>query len=117
VFDRTVEFAVENKTLTATFHVLTPLPGTAAFDRLEAEGRLLHRDWAYYDTDHAVFRPRRMTPEQLEAGHKRAYDEFLTYGSIFRRSLGVPGALKRLAAWGPGLGPAAARAGSRPGAG
>ncbi|HUT94529.1 MAG TPA: radical SAM protein, partial [Thermoguttaceae bacterium] len=97
VFDRTVEFAVESKILTATFHVLTPLPGTRAFARLEAEGRLLHRDWAYYDTDHAVFRPRRMTPDQLEAGHKRAYREFLTYGSILRRSLGVPGALKRIA--------------------
>ena len=97
VFGRTVEFAIESKILTATFHILTPFPGTGAFARLEAEGRLLHRDWAYYDTDHAVFRPRRMTPEQLEAGHKRAYREFLTYGSILRRSFGLPGALKRLA--------------------
>ena len=97
VFDRTVEFAIENKILTATFHVLTPFPGTRAFARLEAEGRLLDRDWAYYDTDHAVFRPRRMTPDQLEAGHKRAYLEFLTYGSILRRSFGLPGALKRIA--------------------
>ena len=97
VFDRTVEFTIENKILTATFHVLTPLPGTPAFARLESEGRILHRNWAYYDTDHAVFRPRRMTPEELEAGHKRAYREFLTYGSILRRSFGVPGALKRIA--------------------
>jgi len=97
VFDRTVEFAIESKILTATFHVLTPLPGTRAFDRLAAEGRLLHRNWAYYDTDHAVFRPRRMTPEQLEAGHKRANRDFLTYGSILRRSFGVPGTLKRFA--------------------
>ena len=97
VFERTVEFAIESKILTATFHVLTPLPGTRAFERLEAEGRILHRNWAYYDTDHAVFRPRRMTPEQLEAGHKRAYREFLTYGSILRRSFGVPGTLKRIA--------------------
>ena len=97
VFDRTVEFAIQSKILTATFHVLTPLPGTRAFDRLDAQGRLLHRDWSYYDTDHAVFRPRRMTPEQLEAGHKRAYREFLTWGSILRRSFGLPGVLKRIA--------------------
>ena len=31
VFERTVEFTVENKILTASFHVLTPLPGTRAF--------------------------------------------------------------------------------------
>ena len=97
VFDRTVEFAIESKIITATFHVLTPLPGTRAFDRLDADGRILHRNWAYYDTDHAVFRPRRMTAEQLESGHKRAYRDFLTYGSILRRSFGLPGVAKRIA--------------------
>jgi len=103
VFERTVEFAIENRILTATFHILTPLPGTPAFDRLEAAGRILHRDWVCYDTDHAVFRPRHMSPEQLEAGHKRAYRDFRTFGSILRRSSGLPGALKRIAynvAWG-----------------
>ena len=97
VFDRTVEFAIENKILTATFHILTPLPGTPAFARLEAQGRILHRNWAAYDTDHVVFRPRSMTADQLAEGHQRAYRDFLTYGSIFRRSFGLPGALKRLA--------------------
>jgi radical SAM superfamily enzyme YgiQ (UPF0313 family) len=97
VFDRTVEFAIEGKLLTATFHVLTPLPGTAAFERMDRQQRLLHRNWDYYDTDHAVFRPLRMTPEQLEEGHKRAYRDFSTYSAIFRRACGVPGTLKRLA--------------------
>jgi len=97
VFERTAEFAIENKILTATFHILTPLPGTRSFERLESQGRILHRDWDYYDTDHAVFRPLRMSPEELEAGHKEAYRLFGTYGSIFRRSTGLPGALKRLA--------------------
>ena len=97
VFERTVEFAVESKLLTATFHVLTPLPGTRAFARLEAEGRLLHRNWVYYDTDHAVFQPRRMAAEQLEAGHRRAGRDFTCYSSVFRRSFGLPGGIKRLA--------------------
>lgn len=97
VFNRTVEFAVEGKLLTATFHILTPLPGTRAFDRMEREGRLIHRNWDYYDTDHAVFRPLRMTAAQLEAGHKRAYRDFLSYRSVFRRSLGISAPLKRLA--------------------
>ncbi len=97
VFERTLEFADENKILTASFHILTPLPGTRAFERLEAEGRLLHRDWRFYDTCHAVFRPRRMTPEQLEAGYRHAKRQFATCGSILRRSLGLPGALKRIA--------------------
>ena len=97
VFERTVEFTVENKILTASFHILTPLPGTRAFARLEAEGRLLHRDWSRYDTYHAVFQPRRMTPEQLEEGYKQAKRQFASWGSILRRSLGVPNVAKRLA--------------------
>lgn len=97
VFARTVEFTERCHILTATFHILTPFPGTPTFARMEAEGRLLHRDWTYYDTDHAVFRPRRLTPEQLEEGHRDAYRQFLTYGSILTRCTGLPGALKRLA--------------------
>lgn len=97
VFERTVEFADRNKILTASFHILTPLPGTTAFERLEAEGRLLHRDWKLYDTYHAVFRPRRMTPGQLDAGLVLAKRRFGEYGSILRRSLGLPGSLKRIA--------------------
>jgi radical SAM superfamily enzyme YgiQ (UPF0313 family) len=97
VFERTVEFTLKNKILTASFHILTPLPGTRLFERLESEGRLLHRNWSQYDTYHAVYRPRLMTPEQLEAGYHRARQEFATWSSILHRSLGLPGALKRIA--------------------
>lgn len=97
VFDRTLEFAIENKIETATFHVLTPFPGTPAFSRMHAQGRILHRIWSLYDTRHAVYRPRRMTPAQLEEGYWRSYDEFYRYGSILRRSIGLPGTLKRIA--------------------
>ena len=96
VFERTVEFGIQNKLETATFHILTPFPGTPFFARLAKQGRLLHRNWSRYDTDHAVFQPARMSPTQLEAGHQRAYRDFLSYGSIARRSLGMPGALKRM---------------------
>lgn len=97
VFERTVEFTIENKILTASFHVLTPLPGTRAYERLEAEGRLLHRNWSLYDTCNAVFRPRHMTPELLDTGYEYAKQQFATYRSILQRSLGLPGALKRIA--------------------
>ncbi len=97
VFDRTLEFAIENQLETGTFHILTPYPGTDGFAELAREGRLLHRDWSRYDTRHAVFRPRRMSPEQLEAGRRKMYRDFYRYGSILRRSLGLTGALKRIA--------------------
>jgi radical SAM superfamily enzyme YgiQ (UPF0313 family) len=84
VFDRTVEWAIEQGIETATFHILTPYPGTALYRRMEAEGRILHRNWDLYDTRHVVFRSRGMTAEQIEAGYWRAYDTFYRWGSILR---------------------------------
>src|SRR5437867_2199883 len=45
VFDRTVAWAVGQGIETATFHILTPYPDTALYQRMEAENRILHRDW------------------------------------------------------------------------
>jgi radical SAM superfamily enzyme YgiQ (UPF0313 family) len=84
VFDRTVEWAIAQGIETATFHVLTPYPGTALHQRMAAQGRLLTDDWDLYDTRHAVFRPAKMTPETLEAGYRRAYRDFYRWGAIFR---------------------------------
>ncbi len=42
------------------------------FDGMKAEGRLLHRDWDFYDTRHTVFKPARMTAGQLESGYWHA---------------------------------------------
>jgi radical SAM superfamily enzyme YgiQ (UPF0313 family) len=84
VFERTVAWAVDQGVQTATFHILTPYPGTALHARMEAEGRMLHRDWDLYDTRHVVFRTRSMSEEALEAGYWRAYRDFYRWGSIFR---------------------------------
>ncbi|HYH48665.1 MAG TPA: radical SAM protein [Acidimicrobiia bacterium] len=84
VFDRTVEWAVGQGVETATFHILTPYPGTALYRRMKGEGRLLHSDWDRYDTRHAVFRPARMTTEQLEDGYWRAYRNFYSWANIAR---------------------------------
>lgn len=83
VFKRTVDWAVSQGIETATFHILTPYPGTALYQRMQREGRLLHSDWDRYDTRHTVFRPSGMTPEQLEAGYGWAYREFYAWRNLF----------------------------------
>jgi radical SAM superfamily enzyme YgiQ (UPF0313 family) len=85
VFDRTVAWIEENHIACATFHILTPYPGTPLFRRLEADGRILHRDWDLYDTAHVVFRPRRMTPDELFDGYASCYERVFSPGSIWRR--------------------------------
>ncbi len=85
VFARTAEWIEENRLECATFHILTPYPATPLFRQMEAEGRLLHRDWNLYDTAHAVFRPRHMSPEDLEAGYEWIYHRLFSHASIWRR--------------------------------
>lgn len=84
VFERTVEWAIEQGIETATFHILTPYPGTALYRRISDQGRLTIHDWDLYDTRHAVFRPARMSSEQLERGYHWAYREFYRWKSIAR---------------------------------
>jgi radical SAM superfamily enzyme YgiQ (UPF0313 family) len=100
VFDRTVEWAVRQGLETATFHILTPYPGTALHARLEAQGRITSQDWDLYDTRHAVFHPTRMSAGALEAGYWGAYKAFYSWGSIMQGALSKPdwpGRLRHLA--------------------
>jgi radical SAM superfamily enzyme YgiQ (UPF0313 family) len=96
VFDCAVEWAIEQGIETATFHILTPYPGTALYRRLAAQGRITTTNWDLYDTRHAVFRPARMTAEALEAGYWRAYRDFYRWGSIFRGAWAKAGWGERL---------------------
>lgn len=84
-FERTVGWIEENRLECATFHVLTPYPGTPLFRQMEAEGRLLHRDWSRYDTAHVVFRPRLMSPAQLARGYAWCYARTFSNAGIWRR--------------------------------
>jgi radical SAM superfamily enzyme YgiQ (UPF0313 family) len=85
VFTRTADWVEENRMECATFHILTPYPATPLFRQMDAEGRLLHRDWSLYDTAHAVFRPRHMSPEELEEGYAWMYQRLFSHASIWRR--------------------------------
>ncbi|HWW86646.1 MAG TPA: radical SAM protein [Vicinamibacterales bacterium] len=84
VFERTVEWAIDHGIETATFHILTPYPGTALHQRMAAQQRITTGDWERYDTRHVVFRPARMSSAELEHGYWRAYRDFYRWGSIAR---------------------------------
>ena len=84
VFERTVEWAIEQGIETATFHILTPYPGTALYRRMAEQNRLIVHDWNLYDTRHTVFRPAQLSAAQLEHGYRWAYNEFYRWPSIAR---------------------------------
>jgi len=87
VFARTAAFARRHKLAAAQFSVLTPFPGTAVYEQLEAEGRIQDRDWSHYTFSNVVFSPRQMTALQLQEGQKETYGRFYSLPSIFERAL------------------------------
>jgi radical SAM superfamily enzyme YgiQ (UPF0313 family) len=82
VFRRTVDWAVASGITTATFHILTPYPGTALHASMKAQGRLTSDNWDLYDTRHVVYRPRGITAAALERGYDWAYGAFYEWSAI-----------------------------------
>ncbi|MGD9418171.1 MAG: B12-binding domain-containing radical SAM protein [Verrucomicrobiota bacterium JB025] len=99
VFTRTTDWAVDRGIETATFHVMTPYPGTGLYQRMQQSRRLLHDEWDLYDTRHAVFQPARMPPHQLETGYQDAYRRFYSITNILAATRGksTPDTIRHLA--------------------
>ena len=86
IFAETLEFLEMSGVQNATFNILTPYPGTPLYRRLEAEGRILTRDWSKYNgREDAVFQPRHMSPETLVQGYSDANRRFYSSSSVYRR--------------------------------
>jgi len=86
IFGKTLDFLEAVGVQNATFNILTPFPGTRLYQRLAAEGRILTRDWSKYNgRADVVFRPRRMSPEELLAGYEYANQRFYSWRSVCRR--------------------------------
>jgi radical SAM superfamily enzyme YgiQ (UPF0313 family) len=94
-FAHTLEFALEARLEIANFNPLTPTPGSALYDRLRSEGRLLSPTW-WLDPDYrygrAIFTPRGMGADELTDGVYETRKRFYSWRSIGTRILdtGVP---------------------------
>jgi len=85
VFERTLKFLEKNKVDVATFYILTPLPGTVWSKKLEAEGRIIERDWGKYNGGHVLFKPKNISPERLQEGYWWAFQQFYSISSVAKR--------------------------------
>lgn len=85
VFKRTVDAVIRLKIDLPRYSVLTPFPGTQMYREMESEGRIFERNWAMYDVEHCVFRPKNMTPDELIEGLEWAWRETYAIGSIAKR--------------------------------
>ncbi len=80
----TADFALDTGIDTVQFLILTPLPGTPVFKKMEKEGRLLTRNWSFYDGHHVVFRPKQMSPQELQAETIKAFKKFYSLKNVAR---------------------------------
>jgi radical SAM superfamily enzyme YgiQ (UPF0313 family) len=90
VFQRIIDFCIQEKLDWALAFIMAPYPGTESFSRLEKEGRVLCRDWEKYDSLNAVYQPILMSVEELEKGMRRIWKEVFSLSSIYRRILKRP---------------------------
>jgi radical SAM superfamily enzyme YgiQ (UPF0313 family) len=81
VLRETADFVCKERLDSVQYMILTPFPGTELYDTLEAEGRLLHKKWRYYDALHVVFRPKNLAPYRLQ---KVAIDTYADYYNVIR---------------------------------
>lgn len=74
----------------ARFAILTPVPNSPLYHRLEAEGRLLSRDWSQYNQHRTVFIPQNMTPQRLDEIYRIVWKRTYSFKSIWTRIRNLP---------------------------
>lgn len=84
-FSKTLDWILKNKIETVTSHILTPYPGTAQYERMLAENRIISFDHKQYTTSEVVFSPAKMNAEKLKTGYLQIYKDIYSVRNIFRR--------------------------------
>lgn len=62
-----------------------PIPGTPFHRQVESEGRLVDKDLSHYEGDHLVFKPRRVTEEDVFSAFRNINAYFYSWKSILKR--------------------------------
>jgi radical SAM superfamily enzyme YgiQ (UPF0313 family) len=81
----TVKFSRQLDLDSLQYLILTPVPGTPFYKEMEAQNRIICRDWSQYDGHHTVFQPRQFTPYELQMETTMAMKRFYSWPSVFKR--------------------------------
>jgi len=87
IFQRTLNFLEGVNLDFAQFSILTPLPGTEVFKQFSEENRIFSYDWRKYDFAHVVYRPLRMTPQELQDGYNYIFRQFYPLPRVIKRTM------------------------------
>jgi len=86
IFEETVDAVNELKIDIPRYAIYTPYPDTKVFARFKEENRILHENWQHYDTQHVVFEPAKMSPEELDKGFRWSYKQTFKLSPIIKRT-------------------------------
>jgi radical SAM superfamily enzyme YgiQ (UPF0313 family) len=67
-FQKTIDFIQYCDIDLVQMGVLTPFPGTRLFEEMVQQKRMLHYDWSKYTCLNVVFKPKKMSVEELQNG-------------------------------------------------
>jgi radical SAM superfamily enzyme YgiQ (UPF0313 family) len=71
VFDEIFDFYKKSNIDLIVPSLLIPYPNTKLFNDMLEEGRIIDTDWDHYDTKHLLYKPKRMSADQLVEGTVR----------------------------------------------
>lgn len=74
-------FVKKAKIDTVQYMILTPMPGTQLYKKIESEDRLIHQNWEHYDGLHVVFWPEQFTPFSLQEYAMESFKNFYSLTS------------------------------------
>ena len=85
VFEETAKFNIDAKFDACAYSTLTPYPGTLTWYEMRRAKRMVSYDWSMYDQGHVVYRPAKMTGEELCDGKTYAFRRFFAPKAIASR--------------------------------
>jgi len=84
-FDQIYDFYATSSLDLIIIDLLTPYPNTRLHQQMLEAGRIIDHNWESYDYRHVVYRPSRMSPEQLIDGFNRLYGQLYSTRMAWRK--------------------------------
>lgn len=82
---KTVKFAKKSRLTSTQFLILTPVPGSEFYDKVNKENRIQFRDWALFDGHHVVFQPSRFSLFDLQRAQIFSHKKFYSLKEVAKR--------------------------------
>ncbi len=85
VFQKVIDFTLENHLYGAMISVPTPFPGSELYDQLDKDNRILTKCWEDYTLWNVVIKPKNMSAKELEDGFEYVLKSIYSKEAVLNR--------------------------------